>query len=41
MSENCILISGGCGFIGSNLIDYLKDNSDDKIINIDLSLIHI
>ena len=35
MSENCILISGGCGFIGSNLIDYLKDNSDDKIINID------
>ena len=25
MSENCILISGGCGFIGSNLIDYLKD----------------
>lgn len=31
-----ILVTGGCGFIGSNLICYLLDRYDDiKILNVD------
>ncbi len=30
-----IIITGGAGFIGSNLIHYLKNNTDHQIINID------
>lgn len=30
-----ILITGGCGFIGSNFIKYLLKNSDYQIVNID------
>ncbi|MGG3692314.1 dTDP-glucose 4,6-dehydratase [Heyndrickxia ginsengihumi] len=30
-----LLITGGSGFIGSNFIQYLLDNTDDKITNID------
>src|SRR3989344_8525971 len=33
---NKILISGGCGFIGSNFIHYwLKNHPDDQIVNLD------
>ena len=30
-----ILITGGCGFIGSNLIRHILDNYDFNIINVD------
>jgi dTDP-glucose 4,6-dehydratase len=30
-----ILVTGGCGFIGSNFIRYLLNNSNNKIINLD------
>jgi dTDP-glucose 4,6-dehydratase len=30
-----LLITGGCGFIGSNFINYIFDNSDYNIINLD------
>ena len=32
---NRILITGGSGFIGSHLIDYIIQNTDDYILNID------
>jgi dTDP-glucose 4,6-dehydratase len=36
MNKNTYLITGGCGFIGSHVIDeLLKDSSIEKIINID------
>jgi dTDP-glucose 4,6-dehydratase len=36
MNKNTYLITGGCGFIGSHVIDeLLKDESIEKIINID------
>jgi len=31
-----LLITGGCGFIGSNFIKYLSEKTDFKIINLDL-----
>ena len=30
-----ILVTGGAGFIGSNFIHFMMDNSDDKIVNLD------
>ena len=30
-----ILITGGCGFIGSALVRYIINNTDFKVINID------
>lgn len=30
-----ILVTGGCGFIGSNFIEYVLENTDYEIINID------
>lgn len=35
MEEKNLLITGGCGFIGSNFINYIFDNSDYNIINLD------
>ena len=33
---SCILVTGGCGFIGSNFIRYkLSNNADDSLINVD------
>src|SRR5262245_8929479 len=37
MSMDAVLVTGGCGFIGSNFIRYLLDReSDVRIINLDL-----
>ena len=33
--KNCIIITGGAGFIGSNLIEYLLKKTNKKIISID------
>ena len=33
--KNCIIITGGAGFIGSNLIDYLLKKTNKKIISLD------
>ena len=30
-----ILVTGGCGFIGSNFIKHMLDKYDYKIINLD------
>lgn len=30
-----VLITGGCGFIGSNLVEYLLNNTDWKIVILD------
>jgi UDP-glucose 4-epimerase len=35
MKNNNILVTGGCGFIGSNLIRYMKKNVKDQIICLD------
>lgn len=35
-----ILVTGGCGFIGSNFISYLLTNTDYKIVNFDLGEKH-
>ena len=32
---NSILVTGGCGFIGSNFIKHMLDTYDYKITNID------
>lgn len=31
-----ILVTGGAGFIGSNHVRYLLDNSEDRVVNLDL-----
>ena len=32
-----VLLTGGCGFIGTNLIRYILENKPDwKIVNLDL-----
>lgn len=31
-----ILVTGGCGFIGSNFVEYILQNTDMEVINIDL-----
>ena len=33
--KNCIIITGGAGFIGSNLIEYLLKKTNKKIISLD------
>ena len=33
--QNIIIVTGGAGFIGSNLIKYLLEKTDLKIISID------
>ena len=35
MSKSNLLITGGCGFIGSNFINYIFDKTDYNIINLD------
>jgi len=35
MKKNFIIITGGAGFIGSNLIEFLLKNTKDKIISLD------
>ena len=30
-----IIVTGGCGFVGANLIQYLLKKTKDKIISID------
>ena len=35
MSKSNLLITGGCGFIGSNFINYIFDRIDYNIINLD------
>jgi dTDP-glucose 4,6-dehydratase len=35
MSKSNLLITGGCGFIGSNFINYIFDRTDYNIINLD------
>ena len=35
MKKNIIIVTGGAGFIGSNLIKYLINKSNYKIISID------
>ena len=32
---SCVIVTGGYGFIGSNFIKHLFDNTDDIIYNID------
>ena len=33
--KNIIVVTGGCGFVGANLIEYLLKNTNHKIISID------
>jgi len=35
MTKSNLLITGGCGFIGSNFINYIFDRTDYNIINLD------
>jgi len=35
MNKSNLLITGGCGFIGSNFINYIFDRTDYNIINLD------
>ena len=35
MKKNIIIITGGAGFVGSNLIKCLLDNTKYKLISID------
>ena len=35
MKRNILVVTGGCGFVGSNLIKYLLDKTEFKIISID------
>jgi dTDP-glucose 4,6-dehydratase len=31
-----ILVTGGCGFIGSNFVEYILQNTDMEVVNLDL-----
>ena len=33
--KNLIIVTGGCGFVGTNLINLLLTKTKDKIISID------
>ena len=33
--KNLLIVTGGCGFVGSNLINYLVQNTNYKIISLD------
>ena len=33
--KNTLVVTGGCGFVGSNLIQYLLDKTKFKIISLD------
>ena len=35
MGDLNLLFTGGCGFIGSNFINYIFDRTDYNIINLD------
>ena len=35
LDENIIVVTGGAGFVGSNLIEYLIKKTNKKIISLD------
>jgi dTDP-glucose 4,6-dehydratase len=35
MNENCILVTGGAGFIGSNFVSLIIESTASKVINVD------
>ena len=36
-----LIVTGGAGFIGSNIVAALEDRGETDIVVVDLSLIHI